>query len=1311
MKLEVTNVWFNAGGDGAGNKPDPTWKISAIVPYINAVGNVCIHRSGVNHGDFSRSDVIFDHSVTPPVWPLSSGMTYIMVFLEAWEDDRGGSCSYNCCSDWQNDDDVHSSGSALQFFYPDLAYPGDVKHFSVTTSSGHFRADLKATLVTQDVYDGAMAVTALDGSNLPVLCEGDNYRVDANVHPNFASYTLQWQRKQGSGSWVNHTTTTNADNIVVTATIPRTDYRARVSSGGDEQDGYRSTTDLNITIGEAPPDAGDISITTPVFCDGETGSVSIDAISNVDQDVSYNFTLSASGITVPNQSSTPANLPLTFTSLPEATYELSVVAANANTNCAAFVYNILVDAASLPTVTNASASDAPCNGQNGSVYVEMSGTSGGTNTYELRQGGAVVYSKASSQAYRYFSNIALGSYDVVVINSNGCESAAQTITIDEPTAVTATATVDPGQGGFNVACNGGTVPVVVNMSGGTGNTYKISGSFGTYSNRTSPATIYLPANGGTNTTIFVRDTRNCQVSIDAGPITEPSASISLSIDNTTATGACNAVGTVDMSASGGAGSFSYFVDGDVANSNSTGSFTGLGGGEHTAYVEDAAGCVVTESFTITQSPSIILSIDDIIKPACFGYNDGSLYISATGGVPPLTYSFDGGDSFSSVSEATGLEAGAYDVVVRDSDPTGSCELSQIITLGEPAEIFVTSIDFDPLICNGEVATLTVNFSEFNATFSFLGSSGEISLDGGGSFQNISPDFPDEAPYFVLEDFLSGSATPYEIMFRNSDGCLSTNTITLTLEDPPVFDFTGTPTSTAETCFGAEDGTITASVLGGRSPYVFTLYNGSGIVAQSDLISPVSSVASVTFTDLTPGMGIGGGYAVGITDGSTLIGADEDCAIVYPSSFNTSTFTLGSGTMISVDEATDLVISGITNTGPALNCLDGVGNNGEVTVSVSGGTEPYEYSSDGVIYQSSNVLTGLGYGPSISVRDVKGCITSQNFYDFEFTPVINTTLTLVEPATTCTKGSIQVNLTNGTGPYIVEVFLASTTLACEGPYLYERGADPIETVSTSQASFIIEDLAAGEYELAIYDETTACLFCSDGTVIVPEVAPVTVTTTKTEESCIPGSDATISFVITGGTAPYTTEINFADAQTGANPTFTGLSSDNPYTFLITDDYGCEMIFVDDVELVSVLDITATTELILCAGEETGSLSISIINGTPPYFVTWNYDQTTTSLNAGEMSTRDNLPAGEYEFSVVDNNGCTAELTAYILEPDGILQESITVVDASCSGVDDGAARVWVATSRAKAHAVSELSFPMARSSQAMLVISSSLTWFL
>jgi len=46
LKLEVTNVWFNAGGDGAGNKPDPTWKISASVPYINAAGNVCIHRSG-----------------------------------------------------------------------------------------------------------------------------------------------------------------------------------------------------------------------------------------------------------------------------------------------------------------------------------------------------------------------------------------------------------------------------------------------------------------------------------------------------------------------------------------------------------------------------------------------------------------------------------------------------------------------------------------------------------------------------------------------------------------------------------------------------------------------------------------------------------------------------------------------------------------------------------------------------------------------------------------------------------------------------------------------------------------------------------------------------------------------------------------------------------------------------------------------------------------------------------------------------------------------------------------------------------------
>lgn len=52
------------------------------------------------------------------------------------------------------------------------------------------------------------------------------------------------------------------------------------------------------------------------------------------------------------------------------------------------------------------------------------------------------------------------------------------------------------------------------------------------------------------------------------------------------------------------------------------------------------------------------------------------------------------------------------------------------------------------------------------------------------------------------------------------------------------------------------------------------------------------------------------------------------------------------------------------------------SNKSVTVSSTGGTTPYEFSSDGVNFQTNNILSGLGAGNNnIIVRDIVGCMDS------------------------------------------------------------------------------------------------------------------------------------------------------------------------------------------------------------------------------------------------------------------------------------------------------------------------------------------------
>ncbi|NJO00958.1 MAG: ExeM/NucH family extracellular endonuclease, partial [Bacteroidia bacterium] len=70
-----------------------------------------------------------------------------------------------------------------------------------------------------------------------------------------------------------------------------------------------------------------------------------------------------------------------------------------------------------------------------------------------------------------------------------------------------------------------------------------------------------------------------------------------------------------------------------------------------------------------------------VNPTNCGVNNGSITISASGTL--LEYSINGGDSFQESNVFTGLGAGSYDIVVRQTI-NSHCEASQTVTLTAPA---------------------------------------------------------------------------------------------------------------------------------------------------------------------------------------------------------------------------------------------------------------------------------------------------------------------------------------------------------------------------------------------------------------------------------------------------------------------------------------------------------------------------------------------------------------------------------------------------------------------------------------------------
>ncbi len=169
--------------------------------------------------------------------------------------------------------------------------------------------------------------------------------------------------------------------------------------------------------------------------------------------------------------------------------------------------------------------------------------------------------------------------------------------------------------------------------------------------------------------------------------------------------ACNmSDGMIKIQASGGGGSFDYSVDGGT-NFQASNKFNGLSAGTYDVVVkETTTGC--TDDSTITLNMQTAPNLNGVsITDATCGMSDGEIMVSASGGSGSLEYSSDGGSSFQSSSNLTGLSAGNYKVMVKDSNMCMDSTTATIQTKLQPVAMASSDTDSVDLAFNG-----TVNFT-------------------------------------------------------------------------------------------------------------------------------------------------------------------------------------------------------------------------------------------------------------------------------------------------------------------------------------------------------------------------------------------------------------------------------------------------------------------------------------------------------------------------------------------------------------------------------------------------------------------------
>ncbi|MBL7831682.1 MAG: T9SS type A sorting domain-containing protein, partial [Saprospiraceae bacterium] len=117
----------------------------------------------------------------------------------------------------------------------------------------------------------------------------------------------------------------------------------------------------------------------------------------------------------------------------------------------------------------------------------------------------------------------------------------------------------------------------------------------------------------------------------------------------------------------------------------------------------------------------------------------------------------------------------------------------------------------------------------------------------------------------------------------------------------------------------------------------------------------------------------------------------------------------------------------------------------------------------------------------------------------------------------------------------------------------------------------------------------------------------------------------------------------------------------YNVTVTDANGCTKTANITITEPTNLIVTATQSNILCNGDKTGTINLSVTGGTPGYSFDWD--------NAPDVQNPTGLKAGSYMVVVSDKNDCYVKLTVQLTEPNPIVITS-SVIKPTCFNGKNG-----------------------------------------
>jgi hypothetical protein len=148
---------------------------------------------------------------------------------------------------------------------------------------------------------------------------------------------------------------------------------------------------------------------------------------------------------------------------------------------------------------------------------------------------------------------------------------------------------------------------------------------------------------------------------------------------------------------------------------------------------ESGGVSASESVQILQSTSLNIS-KTLTDNLCFGETNGTINLSAGGGVAPYSYSWSGPNGFTAnTANLSNLSAGIYYLTITDGQGCSSLDTSAILQPASAVSSLLTVTSPTCGFCNGEILASTVGGT---APYSFSWSGAGVSIAADSLLQNV-----------------------------------------------------------------------------------------------------------------------------------------------------------------------------------------------------------------------------------------------------------------------------------------------------------------------------------------------------------------------------------------------------------------------------------------------------------------------------------------------------------------------------------------------------------------------------------------------